>query len=468
VLALFLLLKRHAACAFLRLARAWYNSEIQRARSYNDMPDLQSLRDGLEFMKGNILVLTVTRVLGMFCRSMVFPYASLYILALGGEPAQIGLINSLKPLAGLIMFPIAGYIADRAGRVKLIALGGYLSGSVLLLYVLAPSWEVVAFAGLLQGFVVFQFPPTSAIIADSLSPQNRGKGIATMNTISGALAMFSPYLAGAILDVHGEKAGMRLLYGVMMAVYLVNATINLRFLEETSACSKERLNLSSLPRAFKNAYGGIPTMLRQLPRSLRALAAIIVLGFTSNAVASSFWVVYAKEHIGLASKEWGLILLIETLLRNLLNIPSGMVVDRYGRTRFVLASLLLSLVSIPLFVFSSSLIQVLLVRSVVAVANAFFTPACSALMADAVPRDMRGRVMAAVGRGAVMLGAASGGTGGPGMGFLITLPVMLGSLAGGYLYGHNPTFPWFFVLSATAISLLLSALFLRDPQQAEI
>jgi MFS family permease len=431
------------------------------------MPGLPSLRDGLKFMNGNILVLTVTQVLGMFCRSMVFPYASLYVLALGGEPAQIGLINSLKPLAGLIMFPIAGYIADRAGRVKLIALGGYLSGSILLLYVLAPSWEVIALAGLLQGFVVFQFPPTSAIIADSLSPHNRGKGIATMNTISGALAIFSPYLAGVVLDSYGENTGMRLLYGIMMAVYLVNATINLRFLGETSARSKEKLSFSSLPRAFKSAYGGIPTMLRQLPRSLRALAAVIILGFTSNAIAGSFWVVYAKEHIGLASKEWGLILLIETLLRTLLNIPSGMVIDRYGRTRFILASLLLSLVSIPLFVFSSNFVQVLLVRSAIAVSNAFFTPACSALMADTVPRDMRGRVMAAIGRGAVMIGAASGGTGGPGMGFLITLPVMLGSVAGGYLYGHNPAWPWFFVLSATAVSVLLSALFLRDPIQAE-
>jgi len=430
---------------------------------------VQSLRNDFKFMNGNILVLTVTRVLGMFCRSMVFPYASLYILALGGEPAQIGFVNSLRPLAGLIMFPIAGYISDRAGRVKLIALGGYLSGFALLLYVLAPSWEVIALAGLLQGFVVFQFPPTSAIIADSLSPQNRGKGIATMNTLSGALAMFSPYLAGAVLDVHGENAGMRLLYGVLMVALLLSATINLRFLQETSTHSTEKLSLSSLPGAFKSAYGGIPAMLRQLPRSLKALAVVIALGFTSNAIASSFWVVYAKEQLGLGTKEWGLILLIDMLLRSLLNIPSGMIVDRYGRTRFILASLLLALVATPLFVFSSSFIQVLLVRAVIAVANAFFTPACSALMADTVPRAMRGRVMAAIGRGSVILGAATGGgTGGPGMGFLITLPVMLGSIAGGYLYGRDPASPWFFALGATAISVLLAALYLRDPKQAEI
>jgi len=432
------------------------------------MPKMQALRDSLSFMKGNILVITITRVTGMFCRSMVFPYVSLYILALGGQPTQIGFINSLRPLAGLLMFPIAGYLADHAGRVKLIVLGGFLSGSILLMYALAPSWQVIALAGLLNGFMVFQFPPTSAIIADSLSPRNRAKGLATMNTLSGALAMFSPYLAGAIIDRLGENTGIRVLYGVMMVVYLLNATINLCFLKETSVHSENKFSLSSLPGAFKSAYSGIPELLRRLPRSLKALAAVIILGFTSNAIAGAFWVVYAKQQIGLAATEWGLILTIESLLRILLYIPAGTLIDRHGRTKFMIASLLVSLLATPLFVFSSSFIHVLLVRAAVAVANAFFAPACSALMADTIPREIRGRVMAAIGRGMVMIGASSGGTGGPGMGYLITIPVMLGSLAGGYLYADNPALPWFFILGATALSVLLSVLFLRDPQEAEI
>ncbi|TEU10201.1 hypothetical protein E3J20_04680, partial [Candidatus Bathyarchaeota archaeon] len=66
------------------------------------MSGSRGIRGVFSFMRGNILVLTLTQVLGRFFRSMVMPYASLYILALGGEPAQIGLINSLRPLAGLI------------------------------------------------------------------------------------------------------------------------------------------------------------------------------------------------------------------------------------------------------------------------------------------------------------------------------------------------------------------------------
>jgi MFS family permease len=432
------------------------------------MSGIQRIRGVFGFMKGNILVLTLTQVLGRFFRSMVMPYASLYILALGGEPAQIGVINSLRPLAGLMMFPLAGYLTDRAGRVRLIALAGYLSGATMLLYVLAPSWEWIALAALLQGFMTLQFPPTSAIIADSLEPSSRGTGIATMNTVASILAMFSPYIAGTVIEIYGTAFGMRILYGLLAAAIVVSATINLRFLRETSTKKGEKISLSDVSKIFRDVYGGIPSMLAGLPRSVKALGVVLILLFMSNGIASPFWVVYAVERIGLSSVEWGLILLVEAALKTLLYIPAGMLVDRFSRTRSLLASLLLSMVSVPLFVYSTRFVDVLLIRMVVAVATVFFIPASSALMADTVPRDVRGSVMAAFGRGTVMLGAAGGGTGGPGMGFFITIPVMIASIAGGLLYSANPAYPWFFVLASTAASIVTTALFIRDPAKAEV
>jgi len=432
------------------------------------MSELSALRGATRFMRGNILVLTVTQVLGMFGRSMAFPYASLYILALGGEPAQIGLVNALSPMAGLIMFPFGGYLADRTGRVKLIGMAGYLSGAIVLMYAIAPSWQFVALAALLQGFMVIQFPPTSAIIADSLNPRDRGRGIAAMTTASSAFAMFSPYLAGLLLDSVSVDPGMRYLYGFLALVYFAGATINLRFLKETSPCSQTRLALKDLPAILKRAYAEIPSTLTHLPRPLRALAVVVVLGFMVNAIAGPFWVVYAAEHVGLSSSEWGLILLVEMALRTVLYFPAGMVVDRWGRTRCIILSLLLCLGSIPFFPFASGFLAVLVIRAFVALANALSMPACSALMADYVPRDKRGRVMAALGRGTVMLGAAAGGTGGPGLGFVVTVPLVIASFASGYIYDLNPTYPWLFAAIAVLVSLVVSLIFIRDPEEAQV
>lgn len=428
---------------------------------------LASLKNALGFMRGNILVLTITNLLGQFCRSMVFPYASLYILALGGEPEQIGQINALMPLMGLFLFPIAGYIADHVGRVKLIGYSGFFSGAILLLYMLAPSWHWLAWAALLRGVVILQFPPSSAIMADSLTPENRGIGMATMNTLGGVLAILSPYLAGALLDSTSVEWGMRVLYGVMMGVNILSAAINLRFLRETSAPAEPGFGLRDLPRAFRESYGGLPALLRRFPRSLKAMSVMLILCFVSNAISGPFWVVYAHDHLGLSSARWGLILLVETVLRITTLMPAGMLVDRYGRTRFLIASLILALVAVPLFAWSQNWVQVLLLRCLVAVATAFFMPASSALMADIVPREIRGRVMAAIGRGTVMIGASSGGTGGPGVGFLLTGPIMVASLVGGYIYAYNPVLPWILTAIALAISTLLAVLYIRDPESAE-
>lgn len=431
------------------------------------MPKLQPVTNALDVLRGNILVLTVTQALGMFCRSMAFPYTSLYILSLGGAPEQVGLINAISPLAGLIVFPLAGYLTDRAGRVRLIALAGYLSAGITLLYVFARGWQAIALARLLQGLMVFQFPASSAIIADSLSPDSRGRGIATMSTIGSAVAIVAPYLAGTLLDARGVGTGMRILYGVMAGYNLLSATIHLRYLKETSEPRGHELPANGPLDLLRHVYAGVPATLRQLPRSLKALAGVLTLGFVANGIAGSFWVVYAQEEIGLSSSRWGLILLIETSLRCLMYVPAGIVVDRWGRVRCIAASLFLLLLAIPSFVLFGGFIPALLTRAGVATADAFFITACSALMADLVPRDIRGRVMAALGRGTVLLGAASGGTGGPGVGFVITVPLMLASLAGGYLYNAWPPAPWFAVSVALAISLLLVLLYVRDPQVAE-
>jgi MFS family permease len=428
---------------------------------------LLGIRRRFGFMKGNIAVLTVTQVLGRFFRSMVMPYASLYILALGGESSQIGVINSLRPLAGLVMFPLAGYFTDRAGRKKLIALAGYLSAITMLLYVFAPSWEWIALAAFLQGFMVFMFPPTSAIMADSLPPESRGIGVATMNTLASVFGMFSPYIAAILLQIYGTAPGMRILYALLAGSLALGATINLRFLKETASEGDKGPSMS-VSQIFRDAYGGVPAMLRRLPVSVRALGIVVILGFMANGVATSFWVIYAVEEIGLSTVDWGLILFIEAALKAAIYIPAGVLVDRYGRTRSLIASLLFSLVSIPLFIFARGFYQVLAIRLAVGVANVLFIPACSALMADCIPRDIRGRAMAALGRGTVLVAATGGGTGGPGMGFLITVPVMVASLAGGVLYAANPVYPWYFFLFTILASIAVTALYVRDPKTAEI
>ena len=77
--------------------------------------------------------------------------------------------------------------------------------------------------------------------------------------------------------------------------------------------------------------------------------------------------------------------------------------------------------------------------------------------------------MAALGRGVIMItGAGGGGGGGPGMGFLLTVPIIVGSLAGGYIYSANAALPWMIMTGALAVSAAVSIAFVREPSTKEL
>ncbi|MEE2753092.1 MAG: MFS transporter [Candidatus Latescibacterota bacterium] len=426
------------------------------------------LTEMFAFMRGNVLVLSISGALGMFARSMVFPYTPLYIMSLGGQPAEIGIVYALGPLGGLLVFPVAGYLADHVSRVRLIAYSGFMTGGIILINVFAASWEWIALARLLQGFIVFHFPATSAIVADSLSPENRGRGIATMSTVSGAAAIFAPFVAGVLLDIYGVDTGMRVLYGAMSVSYLASAVINLAFIKEPPREPEDQVDLFSATDTFKNAYRGIPAMLTQFSKPMKALSVIIILCFVANGLASPFWVVYAKQNLSLSASEWGLVLLIESVGRSLSGIPAGFVVDRLGRARFIIGALVVTGILVSLFGYGEGFLFVVFIRCAISISGSFFGPACGALLADLIPRSIRGRAMAAIGRGDVRLAPASGGTGGPGVGFLITIPLVIASYCGGVLFQWDPMSIWVLVPAIMTISLFIALLYLRDPQKAEV
>lgn len=421
------------------------------------------------FMKGNILVITITNIEWFFAMRMAFPYFSLYVRELGGTMTAIGFVNVFRALASLFMYPIAGQIADSMGRVKVIGITRILSALMYLFYIFAPNWFALAAGNFFMGLLIFHFPATSAITADSLSPEQRGIGFATIMAIPGAIAILAPYVGAYIITEYGRDPGIRYLYTITMICGLATAIIYLRFLKETTKKPKSKLGLQNLPSLINESYRGVWETLKWMPKSLKALALIMAMSLFFNWIASSFWIIYGVDIIKLTELEWGLILLLVSGLRVGLSIPAGIIVDKFGKKRTIIAAFALSILPVSLFVYCRTFLQTLIVLLVISIANSFLLPACETLLADSVPREKRGRVMAALGRGMLMIMAEGGGEGGgPGIGLLLTIPMMLGSLASGYIYSFNPVYPWFLLSSALALCLILTIVIVKEPEKPEL
>jgi MFS family permease len=261
--------------------------------------------------------------------------------------------------------------------------------------------------------------------------------------------------------------GMRILYGLLGLQFVFSAVLVYRKLEETT--HKDSNNpIPKVSSILRESYGGIPELWRNMSGSVKALGLVVLMGFIANGVTSPFWVLYATEIIVLSNMEWGLILLFKSILKVVLTVPAGIISDRYSRTKTLLVAVTVSFISLPALIFATGFTGVLLVRLGAALAGAMFMPASTALMADYVPRSLRGRVMAAIGRGSVMIGAAGGGTGGPGMGYLFTIPVIISSLTGGVFYALNPNYPWIILAVTCLIQILAVILFIKEPKNIEV
>ena len=403
-------------------------------------------------MSGNLLIFTLSDALRALSIFITFPYFSLYVLALGGSTVDIGLVNSLLPIAALFVYPIAGYLADRYDRVKIIAVSGYISAVLYLIFALAPDWRYLALGNFLIGLMVFQFPAMNALMADSLPAERRGVGYSLWIALPSAVGILSPYIGGYLITALGVDKAMKSLYWLSAAVIVGIATMNLKFLKETNTPKNAKASGSGFVKILVDSYRDMIEVLGSLPRNLKRFTFMLVLSFFINNLAAPYWVVYGVGVIGLSKIEWGTVLMVAAVVNTILLVPAGLLVDRIGARMALSFSLAFSVAPILFFPYSRKFMDTMLLFVAITVANTFLISGAPAFMAESVPVERRGRVMAALGQGMLFINTI-GGSGGPGMGAILTIPSILGYALGGFLYSYDPKLLWILL----ALSMLVNA-----------
>lgn len=146
--------------------------------------------------------------------------------------------------------------------------------------------------------------------------------------------------------------------------------------------------------------------------------------------------------IGLLGTSWGVTLM-------LLGIITGRLSDRYGRKPLLVASGVLSVVAAFLYLVSSSVLEVILIRILEAAAWALFWPTVEALATEIVEPKVAGRAM---GMATVSYGIA----------------FATSSLAGGYITGATGYSGTFTVYLALAVISTLAAIFLLRGSRPQV
>ena len=349
------------------------------------------------FLKGNVGVLIVCRTIWNFSRFGVASFFSLYILALGGSPAIMGLFSMLGSISQFITRPLGGYLADHADRRIVISIFTVVLALAYLSYVFANSVTELLIGTLIINLCFIQSPSLQSLTADSLSNEQMAIGYSTQLAAQRITPFILAFVGGILIETIGLTSGVRLGYSGAVLGGLLVAYIRYRFLKEMRKNPMKMVPLREIPSIFLKAYQEIFSMLMNLSKNLKILILMAVLVSVATLLTGPFSIVYANEIIGLTPTELGLIIMVSGICSVVTSLFAGHLVNKFGRKRTMVVSLFLVSPVTLSFVYCQTFQHVLVYWSLTTILIAFLTPAFQALFMGIVPIEQRGRAIAAVG-----------------------------------------------------------------------
>ncbi|MEM2137329.1 MAG: MFS transporter, partial [Candidatus Methanomethylicia archaeon] len=267
---------------------------------------MEYLKREFSFLRGNYLILVISWILMRFADPMAYTYYSLFVLELGATPYILGLINSLSTLFLAFIQFIGGYIADYYGRRRIIVLMTFGLAFSNLFFVFAENWTYVLVGSIVGNLFMIYGPALSAITADSIPPDKRGLGFSVSRMI-GIVSVFSPLIASFLVINFGLVYGVKLAYLIVFSCYFLSAIVRLK-LRETIPALRENLDSSNILRVYVDSIRESFSALKFVSRDIIKFLCIIVILDFSMRLPLPFFVVYAKNVIGIDESQWAILM----------------------------------------------------------------------------------------------------------------------------------------------------------------
>ena len=349
------------------------------------------------FLKGNFLILIITWILMYATQPIPSTFESLYFLSLGADTFLLSVIGFVGSLTIALVQVPGGYLADQHGRRWLIVTMTFGLAAGYLFFMLAPSWHFMVLGITLQSLCLIYQPALLATLLDSVTPEKRGIGFNFQSVLLNFVALPAPLIAAALVLVNGEyvspqsDSGMRIAYTIVFAAYVGAAVLRLRLKETLPANNGDnRPRILQAFREYPRCLRECWNVWRQVPKSASYLFVSMV---SINGVVAGcqiFFVVYAKEVLGITGLQWAIVMAFMYLSIALPALFAGFRMDATGRKRFLVLGFLLYVPAMLLFM-NADFTLLLVAFFLFGLGNMLRVNSSQALLGDLIPRELRGK-----------------------------------------------------------------------------
>jgi DHA1 family multidrug resistance protein-like MFS transporter len=318
----------------------------------------------------------------------ITPVIALYALSFGVSQSAIGLTIAIYGLARLASSLPSGYLADRIGRRRTLALGGLLTALGNVLCALAPTYagfvasRFVAGAG--AGLVI---AAGQIVLADITTREQRGRVMAVYSAVFNFANGAGPYPGGLLAQRFGLPAPF-LTYGLLGGA--VAALAWFRVPETKSLRTAQTLQVAP-PAPFR---AQLRIMLGK-PGFLLVCLINLVGSIARTGALFGLIPVLGLTRLALTADQIGLGLGLGSITALALGYPAGILADRFGRKPVIVPSTLLSGLAMLLFLVAPSFAWFLAACLVWSAAIGISGAAPAAYAADLAPPGMNAAAMSA-------------------------------------------------------------------------
>jgi len=303
---------------------------------------------------------------------IIIPVMPYYATQLGATEAVFGWLMASYSIMQFIFSPIWGKVSDRIGRKPILLVG--ISGYIITFTIFAFAnqlWLLFA-ARILAGILSSATLPTAmAVIGDTTSEEDRGKGMGILGAGMGLGFIFGPAIGG-ILSKYS-------LFGLphLATPFLFTASLSVIPFVITWFALPESLPMEETQR--KSAQKKISFAITQSHLTIVYLAAFIV-SFTLAGLEGTF-AYFAKDRAGLSSHDLGYVFAIMGVASAF--VQGGLIgklIKKFGEQNTIKLGLLISSLGFLLIVFAHRFITLALFLAVFGIGNGMMRPSISSLI----------------------------------------------------------------------------------------
>lgn len=267
--------------------------QLRRDYSLATHPLFTMLRD----VKGNARGCILTEPLWGIPYFLYAPYVSIYMLALGINDSQIGLITSIGLIFQILSALLSGAITDKLGRKRTTFWFDLISWSIpTLIWAVAKDFNYFVIAAVINSVWRVTHNSWSCLLVED-TDQNSLVDVYSWIYISGLLAAFFAPLASLLINRFSLIPTVRGLY--IFASILMTA----KFLIMNGMVTETKHGLIRMQQtknqslvALLSEYRGVFRQILGTPQTLYTLGVILVMN-TSWMINGTFWSVYVTKKL---------------------------------------------------------------------------------------------------------------------------------------------------------------------------